>query len=368
MLSRFPSFWSRLGSNRSGFPAGTAGLLGAVLVTWLSGAYDTLYLDSEKVLPGLQVHRLWTYAFCHQDPAALLLSSAALLALGPAQERRWGSACFLALSLLSCCLPALLYCVLARLGAGGAGQVGGYSPVHFAMLAAQCHLGQQGRARRWLPAWALPWALLAGSCLLVPASLALLHLCAVCVGFSYSSAFLKWLQKGEDHLCRLLPRRAFVLSSYRDSLPVSSTGQRPDPWAEPSSARQLEPLQRSQWEEYDTRPEPWKSQEPDWAAGGVPAVSEVQLLEEQLLRAGILASLQDAPEGSVEKLELPKSSVSSLRLQQLERMGFPTEKAVVALAASGKLDGAISLLIDDGVGEEAVVTSKGRTPSAQWTG
>lgn len=50
----------------------------------------------------------------------------------------------------------------------------------------------------------------------------------------------------------------------------------------------------------------------------------------------------------------------SLRLQQLEKMGFPTEKAVVALAASKQLDGAISLLIDDSVGEQAVMVSKGK--------
>lgn len=43
-------------------------------------------------------------------------------------------------------------------------------------------------------------------------------------------------------------------------------------------------------------------------------------------------------------------------------MGFPTEKAVVALAASKQLDGAISLLIDDSVGEQAVVVSKGKSP------
>lgn len=52
--------------------------------------------------------------------------------------------------------------------------------------------------------------------------------------------------------------------------------------------------------------------------------------------------------------------VSALRLQQLEKMGFSTDKAVVALAASKQLDGAISLLVDDSVGEEAVVVSKGK--------
>lgn len=45
-------------------------------------------------------------------------------------------------------------------------------------------------------------------------------------------------------------------------------------------------------------------------------------------------------------------------------MGFPTEKAVVALAASKQLDGAISLLIDDSVGEQAVVVSKVKNTEA----
>ncbi|KAK7934021.1 hypothetical protein WMY93_004917 [Mugilogobius chulae] len=106
--------------------------------------------------------------------------------------------------------------------------------------------------------------------------------------------------------------------------------------------------------------------------GRFEAATEVELLDDQMLRAGILASLQDHPRdspgpgaagetvlgsshGPEAKVELPKSSVSSLRLQQLQRMGFPTDKAVVALAASKQLEGAVSLLIDDRVGSEAVV-------------
>uniref|UniRef100_A0A3Q0RW81 Rhomboid domain containing 3 n=1 Tax=Amphilophus citrinellus TaxID=61819 RepID=A0A3Q0RW81_AMPCI len=89
------------------------------------------------------------------------------------------------------------------------------------------------------------------------------------------------------------------------------------------------------------------------------AIAEAEVLEEEMLRAGILASLQDAPDEPDPKVEVPKSSVSSL-LQQLQKMGFPTEKAVVALAASKQLDGAISLLIEDNIGEQAVVVSKGK--------
>ncbi|KAB0406162.1 hypothetical protein E2I00_017765, partial [Balaenoptera physalus] len=69
-------------------------------------------------------------------------------------------------------------------------------------------------------------------------------------------------------------------------------------------------------------------------------------LDEQILQKGIQASLLEGPaQGPESPLRLPKSSVSSLRLQQLERMGFPTEQAVVALAATGRVEGAVSLLV-----------------------
>lgn len=49
-------------------------------------------------------------------------------------------------------------------------------------------------------------------------------------------------------------------------------------------------------------------------------------------------------------------SSPSHRLQQLERMGFPTEQAVVALAATGRVEGAVSLLVGGEVGTETLVT------------
>lgn len=53
---------------------------------------------------------------------------------------------------------------------------------------------------------------------------------------------------------------------------------------------------------------------PDWLGEMVatPAL-EAQLLDEEMLRVGILASLQDTPERPVDKVEVPKCSVSSLR-------------------------------------------------------
>lgn len=59
-------------------------------------------------------------------------------------------------------------------------------------------------------------------------------------------------------------------------------------------------------------------------------------------------------------LTLPRHPLPRRRLQQLERMGFPTEQAVVALAATGRVEGAVALLVGGEVGTEALVTREGR--------
>lgn len=56
---------------------------------------------------------------------------------------------------------------------------------------------------------------------------------------------------------------------------------------------------------------PWIEPLPAWMMEESAAMSEAEVLDEQMLRAGILASLHDAPDA---KVEVPKSSVSSLRL------------------------------------------------------
>lgn len=52
---------------------------------------------------------------------------------------------------------------------------------------------------------------------------------------------------------------------------------------------------------------------PAWMMQGSAAVAEAEVLEEEMLRAGIIASLQDRPEHPDAKVEVSKSSVSSLR-------------------------------------------------------
>lgn len=55
------------------------------------------------------------------------------------------------------------------------------------------------------------------------------------------------------------------------------------------------------------------------------------------------------------------------RLQQLQHMGFPTEQAAVALAATGRVEGAVSLLVEGLVDTEALVT-EGRSGPAHCKG
>lgn len=49
-------------------------------------------------------------------------------------------------------------------------------------------------------------------------------------------------------------------------------------------------------------------------------------------------------------------------------MGFPTEQAVVALAATGHVEGAVSLLIGGHVGDAAVVTSESQSAHRKLMG
>ncbi|KAM9330803.1 rhomboid domain-containing protein 3 [Gastrophryne carolinensis] len=90
---------------------------------------------------------------------------------------------------------------------------------------------------------------------------------------------------------------------------------------------------------------------------------DTETLEEEMLEAGILASLTDYKQHEEQRQEITitKSSVSALRLQQLERMGFPTGPAVVALAATGKVEGAVSLLVEGQVGGDIAVQTERQT-------
>ncbi|XP_068594827.1 rhomboid domain-containing protein 3 [Brachionichthys hirsutus] len=352
MLDRVLSVWRWVRSDRPGFCLGISLLVTLIILIYFGGIQASLSLGPGGDFP--KVKDVFLYAFSHDDLPSLLVSVALLLLFGQCQECRWGTVSFLALSILTMAsLPLVFALVLFVIGAE-ASRIYGFSAIQLALFTAHCRQVTQRKLLRCLPVWFLPWLLLLIGLVLLPGTPALLHFCAICVGHNYTLSFIRVLQELEEaRILDFIPLWAYVPASARLRLPTYTSSQRsPPPVADP---RMREPSVLMQHQ--------WADTVATWVMDSDSAAqSEAEVLEEQMLRAGILASLRDAPDNADTKVELQKSSVSSLRLQQLERMGFPTEKAVVALAASKQLDGAISLLIDDSVGEQAVVVSKGKTP------
>nr|XP_057925692.1 rhomboid domain-containing protein 3 [Doryrhamphus excisus] len=340
-------------SDRPGFFLGTTLLVGLVLLVYVGGIQSSLSLGPGGDFP--RFRDVFLYAVSHDDLPSLVVSVFLLLLLGPCQERRWGTVAFLGLSTLTMTILPLVYTLVLFVFGFEASLVCGYAAIQLTLFTVQCHHMTKRRLQRWLPVWILPWLLLLLCLLILPGTPALLNVCAICIGYNYSQTFIGMLQELE--VLSFIPPAAYIPASSRPTLPTFRTSQMSrscsptvhEYQTTPSSMRDLFILNHHQREE----PLPARRQESL-------ALSEAEVLEEQMLRAGILASLQDAPEEVNPKVEVTKSSVSALRLQQLEKMGFPTEKAVVALAASKQLDGAISLLIDGRVGEQAVVVAKGK--------
>ncbi|KAM8759800.1 rhomboid domain-containing protein 3 [Acanthopagrus schlegelii] len=359
MLDRLFSGWLWFRSDRPGFCLGTCLLISLMLLLYAGGIQASLSLGPGGDFP--RFRDVFLYALSHDDLPSLLVSVALLLLLGRCQEHRWGTVAFLALSILTMITLPLLYALVLFVGSGEASRICGHSAIQLALFTAQCRQATQRRLLRCLPVWCLPWLLLLVGLLLLPGTPAFLHFCTICIGHNYHQSFIGSLQELEEYrVLDFLPDWAYVPTSARLRLPTYTTSQRSLPHRRPAD-QAAAPLLR---DPSVLNHHQWVDPVPDWVIKDSAAQSEADVLEEQMLRAGILASLQDAPDDPNAKVEVPKSSVSSLRLQQLEKMGFPTEKAVVALAASKQLDGAISLLIDDSVGEQAVVVSKGKTPQS----
>ncbi|XP_068167510.1 rhomboid domain-containing protein 3 [Antennarius striatus] len=353
MLDRILSAWRWFRSDRPGFTSGVSLLITLMLLIYYGGIQASLSLGPGGNFP--RVKDVFLYALSHDDLPSLLVSVVLLLLFGRHQERRWGTVTFLALSILTMTALPLLYTLVLFVLGTEASRIYGFSAVQLALFTAHSRQVTQKKLLRCLPVWILPWLLLLIGLLLLPGTPALLHFCAICIGHNYNLPFIKVIQELEEAtIGDFIPHWAYIPSFSRIRLPtyISSQRSRSPPVIATPCMRDPSVLTQH----------PWADTAATWVMDNNSASqSEAEVLEEQMLRAGILASLQDAPDNPDTKVELQKSSVSSLRLQQLEKMGFPTEKAVVALAASKQLDGAISLLIDDSVGEQAVVVSKGKT-------
>lgn len=389
MIPRIVSVWSGFVSDGSGFFSGTVLILLVMVSVHGGGIQASLSLGPEGNFPGIKDVLL--YALSHDDAPSLLVNVCCLLLVGPCQERHWGTVAFLALSAFSMAAVPCVYSLVLWVGLAEASRVCGYSAVQLALFTAQCRQVRRRRLLWCVPSWLLPWLALLLDLLLLPGSPALLHLCAICIGYNYSPFFIGSLQELESFSCMdYIPKWAYVSASSRLRLPTVSTCHRSNPIYETLHREDKNThLDNPGWgpDPLHTETVPGLRIDLSYPGAGFGwdrsyGASEAELTEEQLLHAGILASLQDTSDCSCPghelqeysydtvgvpssiqeilhpseaKVELPKSSVSSLRLQQLERMGFPTEKSVVALAASKHLEGAVSLLIDDSIGSEAVV-------------
>ncbi|XP_037672503.1 rhomboid domain-containing protein 3 isoform X2 [Choloepus didactylus] len=321
-------------------------------------------------------HRLLTHALGHTALPGLLLSLLLLPALGWQQECHLGTLRFLHASALLALVAGLLVVLLAALGVPHATGGCGYMPVHLAMLAGQSHCSR--RPRGALPPWLLPWLLLTLTPLLSSEPPFLQLLCGLLAGLAYAAGAFRWLELSERRLqvlqegglCRVLagcwPLRLLPAPGSPPELPLTHAPRaRP---AVPGPAHVASPGLRVHSDGAAPRPPGLGSMQLTrdgssevglvWAAPGFPPEAPLwATLDEQMLQEGIQASLHEGPaQEPTSPLWLPKSSVSSLRLQQLERMGFPTEQAVVALAATGRVEGAVSLLVGGQVGAEALVT------------
>ncbi|XP_048370045.1 rhomboid domain-containing protein 3 isoform X2 [Sphaerodactylus townsendi] len=373
-------------------PVASSSLMLLLCFIWLMGIAESLALVPGLLLKPFHAYRLVTYCLCHTDATHLFFNLLLFPLLGWHQELCLGTLRYLHASLLGATFSALLYLLLAGLwGAQPAAAIGGYTPVHLAVLGRQ----QRQQKRRGISG-AISTAFVAGlvlglSQLLSANSPFLLRTSGLLICLAYCAGIFSPLELSERSLerlqsgtiCRTLAGGSFlhfVLPPATGLLPMANPGARME--RIPSA---LEPQTQAVFSRvFPTQPLPpaspfvsyWREENIElgresgltYMSGsplpflGPSGTSDIpfsvlheSLVDEEMLQAGIQASLQDV---TTEEVKLPKSSVSSLRLQQLQKMGFPTEQAVVALAATGHVEGAVSLLIGGHIGDEAVVTTE----------
>ncbi|XP_062999855.1 rhomboid domain-containing protein 3 [Elgaria multicarinata webbii] len=370
-------------------PMASSTLMLLLCLFWLTGVGDSMALVPDLLTSPFQAYRLVTYCLGPADAALLVLNLLFFPPLAWRQELQQGTLRYLHASVIGAVAPALLYLLLAGWwGAPPGAAVGGYTPVHLALLG--CHLRQKGPSGR-VSAALLAGLLLGLSQALSPRSPFLLHVCGLLTGLAYWAGIFSPLELSERRLERLHSGIIHKAQARGSFLPfVMPPAAAILPTTDPAAGRERAPLPLefhapglypggfptpppiSPSPFYGSGESPGLEQAP-WlslASGSLPSSStrhgasdipflapRESLTDEELLQAGIRASLHDLPE---EEMKLSKSSVSSLRLQQLQKMGFPTERAVVALAATGHVEGAVSLLIGGHVGDEVVVTAEGR--------
>ncbi|KAM3825958.1 rhomboid domain-containing protein 3 isoform 1-T2 [Vipera latastei] len=360
-------------------PIASSVLMLLLSVFWGTGIGGHFVLSPSLLSSPLQAFRLVTYCLGHANAPLLAASLLFFPPLSWRLELQQGTLCYLRTTALSAAISALVYLFLAGLwGVEAQTTISGYIPVHLALLG--CH----GRHSGWLPVALLAGLLFGLGEILSPRSPFLLHLSGLLTGLAYcaGTSSRRRLERLPEWMpgCSRLRRTFSRLIGPFTSGPLPFTDRKEripaqqmfPPDLAGTVAVQILPPPPPSWTDERAAQEsqllfPPTSQHPfsePREALGTPVFSLPDFLtEEELIQAGIQASLQDSNE---EELKLAKSSVSSLRLQQLQKMGFPTEKAMIALAATGHVEGAVSLLIGGHVGDKAVVMAENRSgPLAQ---
>ncbi|XP_068096267.1 rhomboid domain-containing protein 3 [Hyperolius riggenbachi] len=332
--------------------------------TMLSCPDVELYLETlQEVWNG---HRLLTHVLCAADVQLLVISLLLFPLLYWKLEQHVGTLYFLHLSCVCTLCSAIIFILLCLVLPVPAAPASGYLATQLSLLIAQ------GSSAPWRlgkkTVLVMSCGMIMASHYMCPQSSLLYHICGVINGLAVRSTLFRYLELSEARI-RALDR--MVLFRYMKSFPVA----RFIPFREKGSVLQ-DTGYRAQ-EQYGLPFSYTDVLESGLLANmpleGVPRqtaslthfqhtpvwIRDAGTLEEEMLEAGILASLRDyeQQESQRQELTLNKSSVSALRLQQLERMGFPTGPAVVALAATGKVERAVSLLVEGQVGEDIAVTS-----------
>uniref|UniRef100_A0A8C5LX71 Rhomboid domain containing 3 n=1 Tax=Leptobrachium leishanense TaxID=445787 RepID=A0A8C5LX71_9ANUR len=284
-------------------------------------------------------HRLLTHILFTSDISEFVLSSILILLLSGQLEERLGTLCYLHLSCMCTLCGAALYLLLSCLLTSSPTPASGYLGTQLALLMVERPRLPWRMSRKMT--FLLPCGILIITHVLSPRSPLLYHLCGAISGLTciLANAIGKFdNQTGIAHLLTHSPSIFRLPFTNRDvSQPVAFTDM-------PLAGI---PFQAPLLAESRNIPLAFLYEDPEE-------------LEHEMLRVGIQESLMEYKhhEKKMSEPTLHKSSVSAFRLQQLERMGFPTGSAVVALAATGKVDAAVSLLVEGRVGEDLKVTNE----------
>ncbi|XP_075069784.1 rhomboid domain-containing protein 3 isoform X2 [Mixophyes fleayi] len=311
-------------------------------------------------------HRLLTHVLCAPDKPLLLISLLLFLLLFWRLEKHLGTVYFLHFSCLCTLCCATFYLLFSLLLPLPVTPASGYLATQISLLVSQRPAIPWRLGKRLAPL--LPFGILLVIQLLWPQSPLLLHMCGVISGLLARAGLLRYLELSHSrrqaldktrfcHCLASFPLARFIQTREEGFMvhDMNSRAQEQLPFSYTDVSNPFTDLplagvatQTSTLANFtDT---------PVW-------YGDSQTLEDEMLEAGILASLREYEQQETQKqaLTLNKSSVSALRLQQLERMGFATGPAVVALAATGKVERAVSLLVEGDIGGDITVASERQT-------